>query len=208
MDKAGEKIAAASFQAQKLGQLRGGDVEGRARLEARDDRIGEEIGQVGEAQEAAANGDHADHESEGGGQGRRPHRITAVEEGDAGGNGQCQCRRGAHRQLPAGAKHGVRQTRGKVTIKAGYRRQAGQRGIGQRFGDHEGGQRQTGNAVRTQPLQGVAAEPLRYGEYLPRPHRFSRSGCVVQLSIVAPPGAGRRSMPDRRTSSCPTAPAA
>ena len=208
MEKALEEIAAAPFEAQELRQLGGGDIERRAGLEARHDRIGEEIGEVGQAEEAAAKGDHADHEGDGGRQGRRPRRIAGAEGGDAGGDGERQCRGRAHRQLPARSEHGIGEARGEVAVKAGNRRQAGQRGIGQRFGNDEGGERQAGDAVRPQPLQRVASEPFRYGQYFSQPHGFSSSGCVVQLSTVAPPGGGRRSTPDRRTSSCPNAPAA
>jgi hypothetical protein len=164
MNQAREEIAATSFEAQELGQLRRGDIEGRARLEARQDGIGKEIGKVGQTEEAAANGDRADHERDGGCQGGRARRIAAVEGGDAGSHGERQGRGGSHRQLPTGSKHGIGEAGGEVAIEAGYRRQAGQRGVGQRFGDDEGGQRQAGNAVGTQALQGVAAEPLGYGQ--------------------------------------------
>ena len=65
MEKALEEIAAGAFEAEELGQLGGGDVKGRPRLEARHDRIGEEVGEVGQAKETAADGDHADQEGDG-----------------------------------------------------------------------------------------------------------------------------------------------
>jgi hypothetical protein len=71
------------------------------------------------------NGDHADHESDGAGQGGRARRIAAVEGGNAGGHGERQGRGGSHRKLPAGSTHGIGEAGGEVAIEAGYRRQAG-----------------------------------------------------------------------------------
>jgi hypothetical protein len=131
MEKALEEVAAGAFEAQELGQLGGGDIEGRPRLEARHDRIGEEVGKVGQAKETAADGNHADQEGDGSRQRGRPRRIAGSEGGYARGDGERQGRGRPHRQLAAGSKHGIGEAGGEVAIEAGYRRQAGQRGIGQ-----------------------------------------------------------------------------
>lgn len=65
MSKAREEAAANPFDFQQFRQLRRGDIERRARLEARQDRIRNEVAEVGQPEEPAANCDHADHERDG-----------------------------------------------------------------------------------------------------------------------------------------------
>ena len=99
-----EKIASDALDSKQFWQLRRGDVEAGAGLKAGEDRIGNEIGCIGEADAAAGNADNTDDQRQCRGKTERTRDIAGAERGDAGCNYDRQRRSRPDGELAAGAE--------------------------------------------------------------------------------------------------------
>ena len=98
-----ERGLALGLDAQHLGQLGADDDQRQAVHEADDHRLGQEVGDEAQPQQAAQQAEHADHEAEIGGQQREPHRVALGHRDQGDGDDRRHRRIGADDQLPRAA---------------------------------------------------------------------------------------------------------
>ena len=142
-----EEIAGDARDAEQLRQLGRRDIESGAGFEPGQDRIGDEIRGIGQADRAAGDADDTNRQSQCRGERNVARGVAAAKRRDArcDHDGQCRCR--SDGELPAGAENRVGNAGHEIAIEAGDRRQLGEGGVSQRFRNDECGQRKSGHDV-------------------------------------------------------------
>ncbi|MNF79943.1 hypothetical protein D3C84_621740 [compost metagenome] len=144
--------------AEQLGQLTGEDGEGDAVHVAVADRLGQQLGDEAQAQQAGEDAHQAGNHRHHAGQGDGAHRVAAGKRQHHGEDQRGERRVRAEHQNAAGAEQGVGQQRNDGGIQAVDARHAGGLGIGNADWHQHRGEHQAGGQVLGQPVDAVLLE--------------------------------------------------
>ena len=110
----------------------------------------------------------------------------AGERADGAGDHQRDRRGRADRKLARRAEQRIADAAEHVAVDADLRRQAGQRGIGQRHRDRVGGERYAGDCVGRPPLPAIRGKPAEWRENRIQPTRCSDGEFMWVSRCVGP----------------------
>ncbi|MGC0388529.1 hypothetical protein ABIF91_000883 [Bradyrhizobium sp. USDA 241] len=167
-----EEIMPTARDAEQARQLAHDDGEPGAGLEADQYAVADQADEDAELEQPTDEAQDRDRKSRKAGDLRVSHCVPAGEHPDRGGNHQRNCRGRADRELPRRPEQRIADTAEHVAIDANLRRQAGERRIGQRYGNRVRGQRYSGHCVRCQPFAAIDHKPAGDWEES-RPPRMS-----------------------------------
>ena len=154
-----EEVVALSFDAEELGDLADDDRQREADDEPLQHRLGDEVGEEAEPRQP---GDERE-ESRGEGEQRREGGEILIRPAGGQVGHRRRRQRGGRRhrpddEMPAAAERRVEDQRGRGGVQADDRRDAGDRGVGQRLGHQHRPDGQPGDDVAAQPAPVVSAE--------------------------------------------------
>ena len=162
------EVAVAALEAQELGELRAGEVQGHPGLEAGHDRLGNEAHEAPRAQQPGREAERGDEERGG----RREHRVAprvatgevpegrADEQRDRGGHGDGR--------VPRAAEEPEDEPREETGVQARLGREAGERGVAEAGGQQVGGEHEARDEVPAQPLPPVGPQQPQARHGVPR----------------------------------------
>ena len=194
------KKLSAALDAEQLRQLRHGDRQRSAGLEAEQDRFADEVDERTQLEQPRQY-THGRYDARRQRRNRRPACRIAVCHARDGDPDEHRDRRGrSDRELARRAEQRIEQAADQIAVDAVLRRQPGERCVGERHRNTVGGERHAGNRVVRQPLRTVGAQPLGRGKYRAPPARrgadrssslevscFSHDGIFYQLRHATKP---------------------
>ena len=179
-----EEVAVGLLDAEQLRDLADDDREREPDDEALEHGLRDEAREEAEAAEPGEQCDHADDERE---RDRELHELVRSDGSERGDRRGRECRSRGHRpghEVARAAEGGVEDQRRRCRVQAVDRRNAGDRGVGERLRHEHGPDRQPGDQVAAQPGALVAGCPR---EERQPPHPDNLTG----------PAAGRQPLPAR-----------
>ncbi|MNZ79064.1 hypothetical protein D3C78_976580 [compost metagenome] len=144
--------------AEQLGHLGDQHDQGDAVHVAVADRLGQQLGDEAQAQQADDDANHAGYHRHHAGQGDRAHRVAAGEWQHHGEDRRGERRIRAEHQNAAGAEQRIGQQRNDGGIQAVDARHPGRLGVGDADRHQHGGQHQAGGQILGQPLGAILSE--------------------------------------------------
>ena len=159
-----EEVAGTPGDAEELRQLRRGDEQGGAGLEAGQNDAADEIHHETDADHAPDDADGADQRGRRGRQQRVARDVAVRQREQARGDQERGRRRRTDRDLFRGAEDRVGDPADEVTVQPAHRRETGERRVRDAFGDREGGERQPCDHVAAQQLAAVRRQPAQAGQ--------------------------------------------
>ena len=159
-----EEDLPAALDPEQLGQLRHGDRQRRAGLEAEQDGFADEVDEGTQSQQPCQHA-HGRHDQRGQRRDVGPAcRIALRHARDRDADEHRDRRGGADRELARGAEQRVEQAADQVAVDAVLRRQPGERRVGERHRNAVGGEGHAGDGVVRQPLRPIRRRATAPGE--------------------------------------------